>query len=174
MPIFIAFMDVSRNISASFGLYPTTWICSPDVVPERVMPKVNLTDPKIKALKASPPGKRIDYSDSQIPGLGVRVNDKGRRTFVFYQRFPGSSGAVHNSRRALGVYPSMSLAEARAKATEWRRLIGQGIDPTEFEQRQREAERQRKDAELRQRQNTFARVAEDFIREKVLGPKCYD
>jgi Arm DNA-binding domain len=68
------------------------------------------------------------------------------RTFVLLARF--SKGA-NPTRRALGTYPVMSLAEARDKALEWKKQIKAGIDPTQ--------------EEARKRANTFAAVAEDFI-----------
>jgi integrase len=128
------------------------------------MAKLALTDPKLKSLKPAPAGGRYELLDSQIPGLGVRVTDKGQRTFILKTRYPGSQNPT---RRALGEYPSMSLAEARERASEWRRLIGRGIDPATVAERERQAA-------CRTQANVFAVVAEDFIREKVLGPKCYD
>src|SRR5262249_14286961 len=64
------------------------------------------------------------------------------------------------TRRALGAYPAISLAEARGKARKWRELIRRGIDPAQEEERERAAE-------LRKQKTTFAAVAEDFIREKL-------
>ena len=54
----------------------------------------------------------------------------------------------------------MTLAEAWEKAREWLKLIERGIDPLTHEERQRQAEE-------RQRQNTFAAVAEAFIKDKL-------
>jgi integrase len=72
-------------------------------------------------------------------------------------RFPGSP---HFTRRTLGSYGELTLAEARDKARKWLALIERGIDP------QQEQEQERRAAE-RARQNSFAAVAEDFIREKL-------
>ena len=72
-------------------------------------------------------------------------------------RFPGSP---HFTRRTLGSYGELTLAEARDKARKWLALIERGIDP------QQQQEQQRRTAE-RERQNSFAAVAEDFIREKL-------
>jgi integrase len=58
------------------------------------------------------------------------------------------------------VYGAITLADARTKAQEWLKLIRQGIDPIIEEERRRAGE-------LRRQENTFAAVAEDFIKEKV-------
>ena len=41
------------------------------------MPKRTLTDRGIRSLKPAEPGKRYDKMDAVVPGLGVRVTDKG-------------------------------------------------------------------------------------------------
>jgi hypothetical protein len=48
---------------------------------------------------------------------GVRVSDSGRRTFVLMARFPRNP--KNPTRVALGTYPTMSLADAREKASRW-------------------------------------------------------
>jgi integrase len=70
------------------------------------------------------------YSDGG--NLNFRIATRGSRSWVF--RF-----AVNGRTRdaGLGPYPEVSLAEARGKAFEWRRLLVAGIDPLE----QRNAER---------------------------------
>jgi hypothetical protein len=52
--------------------------------------KRDLTDRAIKALKPAPPGKRPIEWDAQVCGLGVRVTDKGHKSFVLVTRFPGA------------------------------------------------------------------------------------
>lgn len=99
------------------------------------MPKVSLTDFKVKNLKAADAGKRYDVMDADVRGFGIRVNDKRERTFIFYSRFPGKSAP---ERRSLGEYPAISLEDARKKAGAWRDLIKQGIDPKSKEDEARE------------------------------------
>jgi integrase len=125
------------------------------------MAKKALKDRTIKALKAAKPGQRYDIMDAVTPGLGVRVTDKGKRTFVLVARYPGSPNPT---RRALGQYGEIGLAKAREKAWRWLELIGEGKDPADEEDRQRQAEQ-------RKRANTFAAVAEDFIIEKLPGER---
>jgi len=118
------------------------------------MPKRRLTDRTIKALKPAEPGARYDLMDNLVPGLGVRVTDKGQRTFVLVARYPGSRNPT---RRALGEYGALTLEGARDKARRWHDLIQRGVDPKAEEERARLAEQRRAG-------NTFASVAEDFIR----------
>jgi integrase len=121
------------------------------------MAKRTLNDRVLKALKPAKVGKRYDVMDAALPGFGVRVTDKGTKTFTLTKRFPSSDNPT---RRALGEYPAMGLAEARQKARKWIDLIGRKIDP------QVEVEQQRL-AEQRKRANSFAAVAEDFIKSKL-------
>ena len=125
------------------------------------MARKALTDRTLKALKAAPSGKHYDRWDATIPGLGVRVSDTGRKTFVLAARYPGSGNPT---RRALGPYGAITLADARQKAQDWLKLIEVGKDPAN------EIERQRT-LEVRRQENTFATVADDFIKDKLAGER---
>jgi integrase len=127
------------------------------------MIKKALTDRKVQSLK---PDATIadtlghhDTWDAVVPGLGVRTSRTGRRTFVLMARFPGSKNPT---RRALGVYGELTLEQARAKARTWLELIRKGVDPAVAEAEQRRAA-------IRLQQNTFASVAEDYLRLHVIG-----
>jgi integrase len=110
------------------------------------MAKRNLTDRTLKALKPAAAGKLYDVMDTVVPGFGVRVSDSGRRTFMLVARYPGSSNPA---RRSMGAYGAITLADARQTAQDWLKLIKAGKDPAREIQRQRE--------------NSFASVAEKFI-----------
>ena len=71
--------------------------------------RVTLTDPHVRALAPSETAK--DIWDSQQPGLMVRVLPSGRKEFAIRYR-------IHGRRRRLklGVYPSVTLQEARVRA----------------------------------------------------------
>jgi integrase len=128
------------------------------------MSKRRLTDRTLKALKPAKAGARyevMDHDIGSVAGLGVRVTDTGKRTFVLIARYPGSSNPT---RRALGEYPKITLEEARSKARKWHSLLNQGIDPRADEERQGLAEQRRAE-------NSFEAVTEDFIRLAVIGPK---
>lgn len=124
------------------------------------MAKVTLNDRKLKSLKPAPAGKRYDLMDSIVPGFGVRVTDKGQRTFILVARYAGSK---HPTRRAIGEYGVITIDDARARAREWLELIRKGVDP------QRHEENQRRENQRRQ-VNSFNLVAEEFIRLSVIGP----
>jgi integrase len=122
------------------------------------MAKIQLSDFKVKNLKAADTGKRYDVMDSEVRGFGIRVNDKGERSFIYYSRFPGSASP---QRRALGEYPAMSLADARAKAAAWRDLIRAGIDPKIKEDEERQ-DREREAAGKKDRR--FETVLDRYIK----------
>jgi integrase len=81
----------------------------------------------------------------------------GARTFVLVARYPGSNNPT---RRSLGSYGALTLESAREKARTWLGLIERGIDPAHDEERQRQAE-------LRKQKNSFATVAEEFVKRHV-------
>lgn len=123
--------------------------------------KRNLTDRYLKSLRGSKDGKPYDVRDTEIRGLRIRVMPSGERTFVLLARYQHGGAPT---RRALGSYPALGLANARDKARKWRELIGRGIDPAQEEERERAAE-------LRKQRVTFAAIAEDFIAEKLPGER---
>ena len=112
-----------------------------------------LTEKGVLALKAAPPGRRYIVADALVPGLGVRVTDRGHRTFILGARYPGSK---HFVRREIGAVGAISLADARETARAWITQIRGGRDPRILERKKR--------AEAAERAaNTFSSVAEDFI-----------
>jgi hypothetical protein len=70
--------------------------------------KKRLTDRQLKALKSK--RQRYDLMDTDVPGFGVRVSEKGQRTFILIARYPGSPNPT---RRAIGGYPALGLEKAR-------------------------------------------------------------
>jgi integrase len=114
----------------------------------------NLTDRFIQACKPAEAGKRLDFADAVVPGLVLRVTERGHKSFVLRCRYP--LNPEHPTRRALGDYGALTLEEARQKARTWLELIGKGIDPKTSEERLR-AEAQRRQV------TTFGAVAADFL-----------
>src|SRR5258707_8248284 len=110
------------------------------------------TDRFVKTLKPAPKGKRIEHFDLAVPSFGVRVTDRGHKTFIVYTRWPGSKSPT---RREVGNADRLSLAAARTKARGWLELVELGIDPKTRE-RAEQIDAQRKN------QSTFAAVAEDW------------
>ncbi len=81
-----------------------------------------LTDTAIR--KAKPSSKPIRMFDGG--GLYLEVALSGGKLWRFKYRFSGKE-----KRPALGTYPDTSLAKARERRDEARRLLADGIDPSE-------------------------------------------
>jgi integrase len=125
------------------------------------MAKRTLSDRLLRTLKPAKPGQRYEVMDAIVPGFGIRVTEKAAKTFILVARYPGSDNPA---RRALGEFGAMGLEAARGKARHWLALLAQGIDP-------RAEEAAARHAEQRKRANSFASVAEDFIRDKLPGER---
>src|SRR3979490_587685 len=74
--------------------------------------KEALTDPSLKVVKPSPAG-RYTVWHALMPGMAVRVSAKGKRSFYAVKRRTGDPLPTW---ALLGVYPVMTLAEAREAA----------------------------------------------------------
>lgn len=70
------------------------------------MPIIAISDMTLRKLSAPPRGQ-LDFWDRHFPSFGVRVSQGGTKTFVL---------KMHNSRRSLGRYGIITLAEAREQA----------------------------------------------------------
>ena len=87
-----------------------------------------LTEPFIRNLKPAAPGKRYGVADALVPGLKVRVTDRGSKSFVLWRRYPGAKNSA--AARSLGKVGELTLANARTKAREWLALLALGKDPS--------------------------------------------
>jgi integrase len=99
--------------------------------------------------------------DAEVTGLGVKVTETGSRSYVLIKRFPGFK---HPAPRQLGSCDVLSLEEAREKARDWLKLIARGVDPAQHE-------REIEEAAARKRENSFAAVFGDFVKEKLAGER---
>ena len=103
--------------------------------------------------QAQPAGKTKRLYDER--GLYLEISPAGGKWWRLKYRFAGKE-----KRLSLGVYPDISLKEARAARDEARRLIAQGIDPSA---RRKEISRQRvADAE-----NSFEVVAREWFQKQA-------
>ena len=99
------------------------------------MPKLKLTDLAVKKLK--PPQKpQVDYWDLLISGFGVRVTNRGRKSWILMARaYNAEKGKKTLARFTLGTYPAMSLGDARkaagAKLDQVAQDVEVGIDTRE-------------------------------------------
>ncbi|HCT9112035.1 tyrosine-type recombinase/integrase [Morganella morganii] len=104
-----------------------------------------LTDAKVRAAK--PLDKSYKLTDGD--GMHLMVHTNGSKYWRLQYRFGGKQKML-----ALGVYPDISLAEAREKRDAARKLIANGFDPSE--KRKEVKEEQQKEF------NTFEKVARDW------------
>jgi hypothetical protein len=88
----------------------------------------NLTEPLIRNLKPATAGQRYAVADAVVPGLKIRVTDKGAKSFVLWRRYPGAKNSA--AARSLGKVGELTLADARTKARAWLALLAQGKDPS--------------------------------------------
>lgn len=117
-------------------------------------PRCALGDRFVRSRKIAKPGTRDVFRDTILPGLRLRVSDKGTKSFVLLKRYP--SNPTEPASRLLGHYPELSLEGAREKARRWIEKIQKGQDPRTEEARQQAAQ-------ARQAAGSFAAVAEAFL-----------
>lgn len=96
------------------------------------MAKIALTAKSVAAFMASAKPKQERF-DAIVPGFGVRADGKGSGSWALVYVAP-----VTGKRRRfiIAPVPSMTLADARAKAGELKAGIAAGIDPAEQRQAQ--------------------------------------
>ncbi|OLU22892.1 integrase [Pseudomonas sp. PA15(2017)] len=99
------------------------------------------------------------YREHDGQGLYFRVKPTGQKLWELRYTKPGTKA---RSWLGLGPYPSVSGAQARAKAQEARALLAQGIDPAT----QRKAEEAQEKAKA---ENTFEPLAREWYAARVSG-----
>jgi integrase len=116
--------------------------------------RVVLTDRYLKSLKPAPAAKRIVHWDAAKPSFGCRITDRGVISFFVMRRMQGKPQPV---RVVLGRYPEISLATARKLATAALGALVSGVHP-------KVRAREERVAAGNQQANTFAALAEQFLR----------
>src|SRR5207302_3560688 len=96
--------------------------------------KVALTDRSLKSMKPAADGGRQTVWDSLMPGHVVRVSALGKRSFYAVKR---RAGEVQPTWHLLGIYPVMTLSEARAAAREALSALMAGEHPRRLAEEQR-------------------------------------
>ncbi|QXX81619.1 integrase arm-type DNA-binding domain-containing protein [Providencia sp. R33] len=104
-----------------------------------------LTDTKIRAAK--PDEKAYTLTDSD--GLFLYIHPNGSKYWRFRFRFGGKQHLM-----AFGVYPEISLADARERRDAARKQVALGIDPRELKKELKE--------EQQKEFNTFEKIARDW------------
>jgi len=106
-----------------------------------------LTDPKIR--QAKPTEKTYKIADEK--GLYLEVRPNGSKYWRHKYRFAGKEKLI-----SYGVYPEVSLAEARANRDESRRLLREKVDPSRLRQTTKNHAKQ-------EATNTFAALAAEWF-----------
>ncbi|MBV8044626.1 integrase arm-type DNA-binding domain-containing protein [Pluralibacter sp.] len=120
---------------------------------------MSLTD--IKAKNAKPLEKEYKLTDGF--GMFLRVTPKGSKYWQMAYRFEGKQKLF-----SIGVYPAVSLSDARQRRDEARRLLAQGIDPN--------AKKQAEVKELkakRDKTRSFSMVAKAWFSTKTKWSEDY-
>ena len=109
-----------------------------------------LTEAKIRALK---PRARL-YRVADAGGLCIEIPPNGSRLWRFRYRFDSNARML-----SFGAWPAVSLAQARERRDEARKLLAQGIDPSA-------ARKAAKDADAL----TFEAIAREWLARQDLAP----
>ncbi|KJW86214.1 tyrosine-type recombinase/integrase [Enterobacter asburiae] len=105
-----------------------------------------LTDTKVRSAKP----EEKEYSLVDGDGMSLLVKPSGSKYWRFRFRFGGKQHLM-----AFGVYPDVSLADARKKREEARKLVAAGIDPREHKRAMKE--------EQAKEIITFEKVAREWL-----------
>ncbi|MDC0336404.1 tyrosine-type recombinase/integrase [Pseudodesulfovibrio sp.] len=103
----------------------------------------------VKRIEAAKPKEKL-YRLADERGLYLEIPKTGSKRWRFRYRFDGKEKML-----SLGVYPDITLRDARDKREEYRSLIAKGINPGEI--------RKDKKEEARQEADTFEIVARDWF-----------
>ncbi len=116
---------------------------------------MKLTDTTCKAAKSE--GK--DYKLRDGKGLYLLVMKAGGRSWRYDYKLKTGDRTYKNGTYVYGLYPEISLAEARALHAETHKLVSQGIDPNSYKKRQQRLERE-------SRALTFANVTQEWLEKR--------
>ncbi len=91
-----------------------------------------------------PPTGRLELGDTTVPGLCIRVTEKGVKSWSLIYRVDGAGGLSSKGhilkgkqqRLTLGVWPIVDLVKAREKARDALRLASEGRDPIVLRQQE--------------------------------------
>jgi integrase len=87
------------------------------------MPRLRLTSRTVESVKPIS-ARRVEYWDDTLPGFGLRVSERGAKSWVVLYRHD-----ARPRRLTIGSYPRLALADARDLARKALREIAEGKDP---------------------------------------------
>ncbi|PHM44215.1 tyrosine-type recombinase/integrase [Xenorhabdus szentirmaii] len=111
---------------------------------------MKLTDLVIKRAKA----KEKAYTLADGNGLSLLIDTNGSKGWRYRYQFAGKTKMI-----SLGVYPVVTLTEARAKRDEARKLVANGINPSE-------ARKAEKISAANLIENTFKNIAHEWYEKR--------
>jgi len=100
--------------------------------------------------------KNKDYTLSDGNGLQLLVKTNGKKLWEFFYI---RQSTQKRAKTSFGIYPKVSLKDARNKRAEYQKLINNGIDPIEYYSQQKQ-----KAKELQEKQkHTIGRLTDAFF-----------
>lgn len=121
-----------------------------------------LTDVKIR--NAKPGQKPFKMADGN--GLYLEVRPNGAKHWRYRYEMANSDGVRKENLFAIGEYPAISLADARAARDRARELVKSGRHPSQVR-------RSEKSGQIAENANTFQAVALEWLEKKKAGWKPY-
>jgi len=112
-----------------------------------------LTEISCRTAKA----KDKDYKLSDSGGMHLLVKKAGSKYWRFKYRYAGKEKLL-----SLGVYPTLTLKEARAKRDEAKKQLAEGVDPSE-------AKQEAKQLKILKAENSFEAIAREWHDTKTGG-----
>ena len=120
------------------------------------MPENLLTDLKVRSAKSTD----RDWKLSDGGGLFLLVKPTGGKLWRWKYRLQGKENLF-----AIGGFPQVSLAEARAAREKARALVKQGIHPSHERRQVKERNLEALEERKRARESSFAKVAQAYLAE---------
>lgn len=121
------------------------------------MAKRVLTAKAVEKIRPPSSGQK-EHWDAALPGFCLRVSENGTKAWVLMARLRGKL-----IRFTLGRYPTLGLGQARDRAREAIRLVGEGQDPRELWKEQEEGDEA----------GSFKAVAEEFLDRNAKGKPSF-
>ena len=109
-----------------------------------------------RAIEVMKPGDKVKSDNGENRGLRVIRGNAGTKTFFYRYKSPESGGLVQMK---LGHYPTLSLAQARARLHELKLQRNAGVCPASEQKRRIELERR----ELARKKRTESFLVKDMI-----------
>lgn len=123
---------------------------------------MKITQRFVDSLKST--GEDTFHRDSFMKGFAVKLGKGGTISYIVETKVNGKTKRIK-----IGNHPTLSVAEARVKATSNLQLMHRGIDPVLKQKKEREAEHRQveKDNAL---SVSFGTVFEDYMSSRALKP----